>query len=106
MKSDYWNVADEQVTEKTGKPLAHWKKLLPAEGTRRAALLGADVDDVVSQASRRKMNHERAARFNSWQPGDGSDLRREWIVCRSGHRWVRGLPFHRRAILVYEYTAG
>lgn len=28
MKSDYWNVTDEQVVEKTGKPLAHWKKVL------------------------------------------------------------------------------
>jgi Domain of unknown function (DUF4287) len=30
MKSDYWNVSDEQVIEKTGKPLAHWRKLLDA----------------------------------------------------------------------------
>lgn len=28
MKSDYWNVTDEQVIEKTGKTLAHWKKTL------------------------------------------------------------------------------
>lgn len=28
MKSDYWNVTDEQVVEKTGKPLAHWMKVL------------------------------------------------------------------------------
>lgn len=28
MKSDYWNVADEQVLEKTGKPPSHWKKVL------------------------------------------------------------------------------
>lgn len=28
MKSDYWNVTDEQVIEKTGKPLAHWEKVL------------------------------------------------------------------------------
>jgi hypothetical protein len=28
MKSDYWNVADEQVMEKTGKNLAHWMKVL------------------------------------------------------------------------------
>ena len=28
MKSDYWNVADEQVKEKTGKPLAAWMKIL------------------------------------------------------------------------------
>lgn len=28
MKTDYWNVSDEQVLEKTGKPLAHWDKVL------------------------------------------------------------------------------
>jgi hypothetical protein len=28
MKSDYWNVDDEQVIEKTGKPLAHWMQVL------------------------------------------------------------------------------
>lgn len=28
MKADYWNVTDEQVVEKTGKPLAHWTKVL------------------------------------------------------------------------------
>lgn len=28
MKSDYWNVSDEQVTEKTGKPIAEWIKVL------------------------------------------------------------------------------
>ena len=28
MKSDYWNVSEEQVIEKTGKSLAHWKKVL------------------------------------------------------------------------------
>lgn len=28
MKTDYWNVSDEQVIEKTGKPLAHWDKVL------------------------------------------------------------------------------
>lgn len=28
MKSDYWNVTDEQVVEKTGKNLAHWRKVL------------------------------------------------------------------------------
>jgi hypothetical protein len=32
MKSDYWNVTDEQVVEKTSKPLAHWKKVLTAFG--------------------------------------------------------------------------
>lgn len=28
MKSDYWNVDDAQVIEKTGKPLAHWDKVI------------------------------------------------------------------------------
>src|SRR5689334_5159950 len=32
MRSDYWNVKDEQVIEKTGKPLAHWKKVLKEFG--------------------------------------------------------------------------
>jgi len=28
MKSDYWDVSDEQVLEKTGKSLVHWTKVL------------------------------------------------------------------------------
>ncbi len=28
MKSDYWNVEDAQVTDNTGKPIAHWIKVL------------------------------------------------------------------------------
>jgi hypothetical protein len=32
MKSDYWNVTDEQVIEKTGKPIAHWSKVLTQFG--------------------------------------------------------------------------
>ena len=32
MKSDYWNVEDDQVIEKTGKPLAHWKNVLDKFG--------------------------------------------------------------------------
>jgi hypothetical protein len=32
MKSDYWNVSDEQVVEKTGKPLAYWRKVLTSFG--------------------------------------------------------------------------
>ena len=32
MKSDYWNVTDEQVVEKTGKNLAHWRKVLSTFG--------------------------------------------------------------------------
>ena len=30
MKTDYWNVGDEQVIEKTGKPLAEWVTILEA----------------------------------------------------------------------------
>jgi len=32
MKSDYWNVTDSQVLEKTGKPLAHWDRVLDVFG--------------------------------------------------------------------------
>lgn len=28
MKSEYWDVTDEQVIEKTGKGLSHWMKVL------------------------------------------------------------------------------
>jgi hypothetical protein len=28
MKSDYWNVSDEQVVEKTGKKISDWIKIL------------------------------------------------------------------------------
>jgi hypothetical protein len=28
VKADYWDVSDEQVVEKTGKPLKHWTKVL------------------------------------------------------------------------------
>jgi hypothetical protein len=28
MKSDYWNVTDEQVVEKTGKKISEWLKIL------------------------------------------------------------------------------
>ena len=28
VKADYWNVEDAQVVEKTGKPIAHWLKVL------------------------------------------------------------------------------
>lgn len=41
MKSDYWNVTDEQVIEKTGKPLKHWKKVL--DGFEAAAKKSNDV---------------------------------------------------------------
>jgi hypothetical protein len=30
MKADYWNVSDEQVMEKTGKPIADWITILDA----------------------------------------------------------------------------
>jgi Domain of unknown function (DUF4287) len=43
MKSDYWNVDDEQVIEKTGKPLAHWKKVLDKFG-----VAGKKSNDVVA----------------------------------------------------------
>jgi hypothetical protein len=32
MRTDYWNVSEEQVTEKTGKPLSHWDKVLDTFG--------------------------------------------------------------------------
>jgi hypothetical protein len=32
MKADYWNVSDEQVIEKTGKPIAHWTTVLKKFG--------------------------------------------------------------------------
>lgn len=28
MRADYWDVSDEQVIEKTGKPIAHWQGVL------------------------------------------------------------------------------
>jgi hypothetical protein len=43
MKSDYWNVEDEQVVEKTGKPLAHWKRVLDKLGAA-----GQKSNDVVA----------------------------------------------------------
>ena len=43
MKSDYWDVSDEQVLEKTGKRLAEWRKILDAfEATGRKS------NDVVA----------------------------------------------------------
>ena len=32
LKPDYWNVSEEQIVKKTGKPLTHWKKILDAFG--------------------------------------------------------------------------
>lgn len=43
MKSDYWNVEDAQVIEKTGKPLAHWMKVLDKFGAT-----GKKSNDVVA----------------------------------------------------------
>jgi hypothetical protein len=43
MKSDYWNVDDAQVIEKTGKPLAHWDKVLT-----KFAAAERKSNDVVS----------------------------------------------------------
>jgi hypothetical protein len=34
MKSDYWNVTDDQVIEKTGKPLGHWRTILDTFGAK------------------------------------------------------------------------
>jgi hypothetical protein len=35
MKSDYWNVSDDQVIDKTGKPLIEWMKILDRLGAAR-----------------------------------------------------------------------
>jgi hypothetical protein len=43
MKSDYWNVADDQVIEKTGKPLVHWMKILDRLGAAQK-----NSNDVVA----------------------------------------------------------
>ncbi len=34
MKSDYWNVSNEQVLEKTGQPLDHWMEVLHKFGAK------------------------------------------------------------------------
>jgi hypothetical protein len=60
MKADYWNVSDEQVMEKTGKPMAHWAKVLTKFGALqkkstesvahrpwRASILGAHPYDSI-----------------------------------------------------------
>jgi hypothetical protein len=41
MKSDYWNVEDGQVVEKTGKPIAHWIQVL--DRFKAAAKKSSDV---------------------------------------------------------------
>jgi hypothetical protein len=43
MRADYWDVADEQVLEKTGKPLAHWRAVLDS-----FAACGKKSNDVVA----------------------------------------------------------
>lgn len=43
MKSDYWNVEDRQVVEKTGKSLAEWTKILD-----QFKAAGKKSNDVVS----------------------------------------------------------
>ncbi|WP_162902908.1 DUF4287 domain-containing protein [Taibaiella koreensis] len=47
MKQDYWNVSDEQVMEKTGKPLADWLRILDAFGAA-----GRKSNDVVAYLQR------------------------------------------------------
>jgi uncharacterized protein DUF4287 len=44
MKSDYWNVTDEQVIDKTGKSLAEWQKILD----RFSAAQKKSTDDMVN----------------------------------------------------------
>jgi len=43
VKAEYWNVTDEQVVEKTGKPLEHWRAILDAFGAA-----GKKSGDVVA----------------------------------------------------------
>ncbi len=43
MKADYWNVSNEQVIEKTGKPIADWIAILDAFGAA-----GKKTNDVVA----------------------------------------------------------
>jgi hypothetical protein len=47
MRSDYWNVDDAQVIEKTGQPLAHWKRVLDAFGaaTKRSSDVVAHLQE-------------------------------------------------------------
>jgi hypothetical protein len=35
VKSDYWNVTDEQVVAKTGKKLAEWERILDRFGAAK-----------------------------------------------------------------------
>jgi hypothetical protein len=43
MKSDYWNVEDEQVIEKTGKTLVDWMEILDNYNA-----IGKKSNDVVA----------------------------------------------------------
>jgi hypothetical protein len=36
VKADYWDVSDDQVIEKTGRPLAHWTSVLDGFGAATA----------------------------------------------------------------------
>jgi Domain of unknown function (DUF4287) len=47
MKSDYWDVTDAQVIEKTGKPLAHWHGVLGKLGAKTMK-----SNDVVAHLQR------------------------------------------------------
>ena len=48
MKTDYWNVSEEQVIEKTGKRLAHWDKVLDSFGA--ASKKSAEVVEHLQAA--------------------------------------------------------
>jgi hypothetical protein len=67
LKADYWDVTDEQVIEKTGQSLTHWRKILDEFGaaqkksnevvahpeqTWRAEILRPDTDDAVPEEQR------------------------------------------------------
>lgn len=69
MKSDYWNVSNEQVLEKTGQHIQHWMKLLDEfdaankksndvvafTATKRSKILGAYSYHFLLKAKRRLM---------------------------------------------------
>jgi len=43
VKANYWDVSDEQIIEKTGKSLSHWKEVLERFGASEKK-----SNDVVS----------------------------------------------------------
>jgi hypothetical protein len=43
MKADYWDVTDEQVLDKTGRTLAHWRTVLDTFGA-----VGKKSNDAVA----------------------------------------------------------